>query len=659
MIESTDAVVIGNSCRALAVFANASLHSSDFAFHLLQEFWLVQTSRLEDLLKGALPNEETGQDENSESSIHLCILRLSLLAKVWSVLNGNSADLLVEQLSTAVTSYLATELQSRRLVYHRDDETSSSSVHIPEIWSSRDENVHSVVSRSVSDGLDLLLALIAWRLKQEIQRIDKGENEPGGAENHLILRLRQRIEQIIGLCYEQYIPREEMDDYSDAHQMFSIHVQEHGIRVSGDIRMLFPRKWLQAKSPFLKAVAIENDSVLAGGSFRFVRSREWLMKDNRDDNAQAKASNEQELMFQLLLPLARALGINWENGSRKEAGAALVHLIGSGKETSEMVLCMSRVLKKMCPVRFLEAQMAFLRERFEIWADGEPEEPGDRPTEQEMQEFEEQERLHQQKFDVLVQFAAKFSATLGVGKIRDAIMNRALSGFVREGIRFAFSTDVKGSDEPLSAGVRLPFLTILQKYLTWIRSNKDARNNLMNELNQQEMELRSDPQYGEVFEEDLNALLDFRKVGELGDYPLNGDGDTFVTSKISGSKITSTKGLKPRTSMGSSVSSIHSKASASLNSIQEDVAMDTDEENESHESPSPQKRPRLSSARSQASVATSKGPSFEDDTDDGSSPQKRPRSSSARSRASVATSRGPSFDDDSDDGSDTGGSSSI
>jgi hypothetical protein len=615
MNESTDPVVIGNSCRALAFFSNASLHSSDLAFHLLQEFWRGQSARLEDLLQATLPKEDADPDENLESSIHLCILRLSILAKVWSVLKCDSADQIVEQLSTAVTSYLVTELKSRQLVYHH--ETSSSSVQIPELWSSRDENVHSVVSRSVSDGLDFLLALVAWRLKQEILRIDKDEKEPDNVENHLVLRLRQRIEKVIGLCYEQYIPAEEMDDYSEAHQMFSVCVQEHGIRVSGDIRTLFPRKWLQAKSPFLKAVAIEYDLLLAGGSYRFVRSRELLLKDTKDDSAETKASKEQELMFQLLLPLARALGINWESGSRKEGGAAFVHLVGSGKDTSEMVMCMSRAFKKMSPIRLLEAQMAFLREHFEAWAEAEPVDPGDRPTEEEMQEFEEEERLHQKRFDGLIQSGAKFSVSFGLGKMRDKVLNRALFGFVREGIRFAFSTDVPGSDEPLPVGARLAFLTIMQKYLIWIRSAAEFKNTIMSELNQQEMELRSHAQFGEVFEEDLKALQEFRKAGELGEFPLDDDGDAFATRKVSGSNNASTKGLKPRTSMGSSVSSIHSKASASLNSIPEADAMESDAESD-HASPSPQKRPRLSSARTQASLASSRAPTFGDDTDDGS-----------------------------------------
>jgi hypothetical protein len=55
-----------------------------------------------------------------------------------------------------------------------------------------------------------------------------------------------------------------------------------------------------------------------------------------------------EAVLSLLFPLARGLGTNWETGNRREAGAALAHIAGSGKETQELVQAMSRVFKKVC-----------------------------------------------------------------------------------------------------------------------------------------------------------------------------------------------------------------------------------------------------------------------------------------------------------------------
>lgn len=59
--------------------------------------------------------------------------------------------------------------------------------------------------------------------------------------------------------------------------------------------------------------------------------------------------------------------------------------------------------------------------------------------------------------------ATRLSASLGVGKLKGKILQQALLGFVREGVRFAFSTDEAESDEPLPLGCRLSFLHILSK----------------------------------------------------------------------------------------------------------------------------------------------------------------------------------------------------
>lgn len=97
----------------------------------------------------------------------------------------------------------------------------------------------------------------------------------------------------------------------------------------------------------------------------------------------------------LLLPLVRSIAPNWKLGNRREAGMALAHVTGSGPETGKLVTAMSRVLKKVDPVRLLEAHMASLRQSYEDWEDSEPEEPySDRPSDEEMAAFEEAEKRH-------------------------------------------------------------------------------------------------------------------------------------------------------------------------------------------------------------------------------------------------------------------------
>lgn len=106
--------------------------------------------------------------------------------------------------------------------------------------------------------------------------------------------------------------------------------------------------------------------------------------------------------------------------------------------------------------------MAGLVSGFDRWYESEPEEVSDQPTDDELAEYEEAEQRHHQQFAALEQQAARFSSSLGVGKLEDST-KRALRGFLREGIRFAFSTDSGGIADGLPAGARLAFLRVLSK----------------------------------------------------------------------------------------------------------------------------------------------------------------------------------------------------
>lgn len=56
------------------------------------------------------------------------------------------------------------------------------------------------------------------------------------------------------------------------------------------------------------------------------------------------------LVHDLLLPLARGLTANWNDGSRREAGIVLAHITGSGSEAAHVVQVMARQLKKVSTV---------------------------------------------------------------------------------------------------------------------------------------------------------------------------------------------------------------------------------------------------------------------------------------------------------------------
>jgi hypothetical protein len=291
-LESTDPLTLKNCCLAIVSLAKGGHSRSDDALLVLKELAGTLRTRLLDLLEVKAKHTENenevidDEDEMTlgdlESSISLSLLRLSVLAKRWSIaaLLGDEkfGDSELETISEAVTNYLATELKARQITYHRPEtQGDADQVESPKIWSSADEKVHSVVADSVSGGLDFILGMASYRLKEEIQRIDAGvaKYEDEDIKNHVVLHMRDRLVCLILLCYEQFIASVDMDLFSEVHVDFSITVQNHAHRAAGDLRALFPQNWIKAKSPFLSACALVDVSLLIGADVRFVRSQEF------------------------------------------------------------------------------------------------------------------------------------------------------------------------------------------------------------------------------------------------------------------------------------------------------------------------------------------------------------------------------------------------
>merc|ERR1719215_34796 len=97
------------------------------------------------------------------------------------------------------------------------------------------------------------------------------------------------------------------------------------------------------------------------------------------------------------------------------------------------------------------------------------------------------------------QQAARYSATLGVGVIKDARVKNAIVGFMREGMRFAFSLDQhrhKSQDkdnedgyDDLLLGGRLSFLRVLGKYSPWIKRKGGGKKGSVNNKNLEDFKL--------------------------------------------------------------------------------------------------------------------------------------------------------------------------
>ena len=259
------------------------------------------------------------------------------------------------------------------------------------------------------------------------------------------------------------------------------------------------------------------------------------------------------------------------------------HLFSSsGPTASDIVSTTSRVLKKIDSVRLLESQMASLRQSYENWVDEEPEVESDRPTEEEMAEFEEAEKKHRQQFASLEQRASYFSQSLGVfGKLSDFKLVPALNGFVREGIRFSFSNLDSNGDDTLVLGSRLSFLLLLSKYSSWVKKNKQSKAKIQEYIDELEIEMRNHKEFEDVHEDDLEALDSFRKTIGLKPLPKftpsvatqNQDGldddvvDDESMDSVSDLHATPTSSMRRSTGRPSSTSTTKSRASLNQSSL--------------------------------------------------------------------------------------------
>jgi len=245
--------------------------------------------------------------------------------------------------------------------------------------------------------------------------------------------------------------------------------------------------------------------------------------------------------------------------------------------------------------------MAGLVMAFDDWFHSEPPElESQHPTDEELVEFEDAEKLHAKKFELMEQQASRMSSSLGVGQLKNKTVEKAMRGFVREGIRYAFSTNDGNAN--LACGSRLAFLRILNKYQMWTRKDRETIAMLRDYINAQEVQLRDDVEYESVLEEDKEALKIFRKSGNLGSFRSDVPQETPMSSRSQGS-ISRESSKRPR-SMASSVGSGWSKRStmtSSLPPVEEENSDDDDDV-------SPSKRFRLSEDQSSTAGSSRRSP---------------------------------------------------
>jgi cohesin complex subunit SA-1/2 len=352
---------------------------------------------------------------------------------------------------------------------------------------------------------------------------DDDDRDDSSVDDHVILRLRNRLLSLLELCFSQYIPSadEHADDdttvakHSNDQIRFADYVQLAAGRTSSDLRVLFSKDFADAENPLLRAVALQDDGRLVGAYVRFVNAKEHLLRENE------VASKENKMLAQsLLLPMGRAIANNWARGNRREAGVFLRHISSAGPTATAIVSSACDQMKKVDSVRMLESQMASLRQSYENWVDEEPDMENDKPSEEEMKDFEEAEKRHKEQFEYLEHRAAQFSKKLGVfGKLSDAKLRPALNGFIKEGIRFSFSNLDNNGEDSLVLGSRLSFLSILSKYASWIKRDKQAKKEIQKFIDEKEVEMKNHEEFDDVHEDDLGALATFRVTLGLKNIP--------------------------------------------------------------------------------------------------------------------------------------------
>ncbi|CAB9499289.1 Cohesin subunit SA-3 [Seminavis robusta] len=569
---------------------------------------------------------EAGNEDDREMdrqySIALCLCRLRVLSKKWylgdllaqeTAPGQDESTTIVEMdpcvhLCSTIASNIAKELNLREIILDEadDDSDGSNRLDIPEFWLEADPRIHKTVAQSIREGLYVILSQTAWRFHNAINkeesardvRTRKARAEDGGSDDDeksgddnmevddetaeelemeakMIVRMRDGLGKLLGKCFDQFLDEAAKEEGPmKAHFAFATNIQLSAGHVAGDLRTLFPRGLAEAASPLLRSCSLADDSHLVGGCVRFFRSKEECL----DSPVMGKIMKDS-----LLLPLSRGLCSAWVGGNRREAGTALAHVAHPSAEVTKAVAALSKVLKKVDPVRLLESHMASLRQTFSDWMDSEPEEPeSDLPTEQEMDEFAAAEEEHEEAFKQLELKASRLAASLGVGKLRDEKMYPALFGFVREGMRYAFGSP-GGDDEDENVGSRLAFLRIVMKYLTWIKQKKQKVQTLRQFFEEKESELRAHPDFGEIREEDVEAIgLVRKKLGLDPEKPtkkrkrrssastldLDDDGDSLLGTPGSGSR--------PRVSYAGSVLTFRS---SNLSPIDEVASSGDDDDN--------------------------------------------------------------------------------
>lgn len=304
ILESTDEVVLKNVTNALFVLADGDhVRVADVKMQLKRLSTSLQ-DRLMELLRESDPqngkskpsprssrrsgrrsdastsSRSTGgtvsPEVDLENAITLCLQRWRILLKKCPLAflveesDNSDEDTEVVGFYNTISEAMAKRLIDRKPLSDRDEGSEAEGRSVATVWKNAEADIHEEVANSVNDALQVLLSILSWKV---LEALESGLEVDDG-EDLVVLRMRERLVNLVGLCYDQFIDESDGVVYSDEHVDFSNLVQASASRIASDIRTLFPRDWIGASDSLRKVLALVTDSQLIGGAARFLQQRE-------------------------------------------------------------------------------------------------------------------------------------------------------------------------------------------------------------------------------------------------------------------------------------------------------------------------------------------------------------------------------------------------
>ncbi len=372
-------------------------------------------------------------DQDSEFALGLALTQLRILAKRGDVA-GMIGDDEIEDFIATLTECAESRIKGSK---GANQTLKESSVVVTEIMSINLVFLGWKVA-SLHEGEDEKM-----REEQNEDMLALKGDDSDGEENdasNVVVSIRDRL---IDLCYEAFELKPEGADWEqdkDSEFMkFLSTVQKVACGTVSDLRSICAKGLKNAANKVLRAVALVDDSRLLNCLAKYIKSL-----DKSDSNFTQDG----------LLAVSRNLIANWDVVNRREAGIVLSNITGASGDATKMISAFIKVAKAKDGVKLLEAHMASLRQSYEEWQAAQPDELGEKFTDDEMDEFTEKEEQHELMYNGLRTQAFKLSGSLGVGKLSNPKMMPAMVGFVKEGIRYAFSCPKKAGGEDDEEQVR-------------------------------------------------------------------------------------------------------------------------------------------------------------------------------------------------------------